>query len=348
MSDAGAPVVDRGVRRRLKRWYIALAVLVYATGWNVYIVNTGSTEFLKWAILFGLATVGCAARIVVGLVRGTGGWRLHVDAAGIRLVWLPTGGWSLPWAEIGRVELRRRWLRPRYLTDPAYGYELRLTVPPEFFRKARAGRRARDVYTAEIELSEVEAYAVQERARVHYDGPVRATALPPAEKGGPQQKLIPRPIPPGTESYWGDRPFGPYFLYTVDLPAGGSVRTTSTVQNPLKFAGFLVSAVGVRWNSFLGDNWSRDPLASGFELTWAEIGTFRASAEGDEYLVDIVPGDNRFAQRHPEMRKHWLRPDGTYRLDRTFSAGALQELRGFIERYHPGAYEEAHPEGVER
>ncbi|MFI6024111.1 hypothetical protein [Amycolatopsis magusensis] len=345
MADSSAPLVDRSARRRLKGWYIASVVLVYLTSSSFFHGFPLSSAGLKSAIMYGLALALCVTRIVLAFVRGTGGWRLFVDEQGIRLAHAPTGGWSLSWEEIGGIDLRRRCLRPRYLTHPSYGYELRLTVPPGFFRESRAGRRAGDVYVAEIELSEVEAYAIQERARELYDGPVKASALPPAETGGPQQKLIPRAIPQGTESYWGDKPFGPYLLYPSGLPGGSSVRTTSNLRQPNQFAGFVVTAIGVRWNSFVGKVWERDTVADGFELTWAEIGTFRATPHGDEYFVDIVPGDKRFTQRHPEMRNHWLQPDGTYRLDHTFTAGALKDLRGFIETYHPGAYEEARTTG---
>ncbi|WP_020669109.1 hypothetical protein [Amycolatopsis nigrescens] len=95
----------------------------------------------------------------------------------------------------------------------------------------------------------------------------------------------------------------------------------------------ILSGDRLRWYGLEKHSWwDRSPAE--YELLWSELAAVRVGADGGKYFVELVPAGKEFAKRHQEMAH--LRAGEGYRLPGSFSATAVERVRGAVRELRPG------------
>ena len=112
----------------------------------------------------------------------------------------------------------------------------------------------------------------------------------------------------------------------------------------------VISEHGLRWRFHKPAQYQEHPLPYRLELRWPEVRSIQVTNQiwrgRTVRTVEIVPGDDEFAKRHPEMGHLWetgleLGPavppsTGSYRLQTDFVSAAVRQLTAAIEAHQPG------------
>ncbi|AXB46694.1 hypothetical protein [Amycolatopsis albispora] len=111
-----------------------------------------------------------------------------------------------------------------------------------------------------------------------------------------------------------------------------------------------ITATGLLWKYYKPTKYREPQVPYRFELRWAEVSAIQVTThvvDGSTVrTVEIVPGDDEFAKRHPEMQRLWeaglqlgeaVPPaTGAYRLQTEFAAKAARRLAGAAGLRRPG------------